>query len=489
MIGRPVTPSPAAALILAARSGRVLLGRRARSLAFLGGFLVSPGGRVEVEDHGLFAEGDGLDAARAAALRELVEEVGLFFDGERLHPVPPELAERPLRELAERFGADLGRMARGLEPAGRWVTPESSPIRFDTQFFLAMVEDEVPGRDTRELQEVGFVAPAALLDRWLRMEERLAPPTRAMLEALARGLDGAGVRLRGAVGADGRPEDVFEPIPGIRQLPLRTPTLPPAQHTNAYLLGDEQLLIVDPATYEESEREKLLRAVQPLIAGGARVQAIVLTHHHHDHVGAAGWLSERLGAPVWAHANTRALLEGTVHVDALLDEGQVLDLGRDRGGRPFALEVLFTPGHAPGHVVLDDLRPGSGAMIVGDMVAAVGTIIIDPSEGRMSDYLRQLERLHARGERVLFAAHGPPIAAGRAKLAEYLNHRRAREAKVAEALAARGRATPFELLPEAYADTPEPLWPLAARSCQAHLEKLVEDGRARAEGEQFIVVG
>jgi glyoxylase-like metal-dependent hydrolase (beta-lactamase superfamily II) len=250
------------------------------------------------------------------------------------------------------------------------------------------------------------------------------------------------------------------------------------------VIGHERLLVVDPATYELSERELLLELLETL---GREVQGILLTHHHLDHVGAANWLRKQVGCPVIAHPITRDLIEEKIPVDETIEEGARIDLGADRAGNPFLLEVMFTPGHAPGHVVLDDLRPNAASLIVGDMVAAIGTIIVDPSEGSMAEYLRQLRRLRAMPQRILFPAHGPPIIDGHSKLDQYVEHRLMREEKVFAALSVKGPATAWDLLPLAYDDTPEKIWPLAERSCLAHLIKLVEDGRVTQRGERFSI--
>jgi glyoxylase-like metal-dependent hydrolase (beta-lactamase superfamily II) len=111
------------------------------------------------------------------------------------------------------------------------------------------------------------------------------------------------------------------------------------------------------------------------------------------------------------------------------------------------------------------------------MVAGIGTILIDPSEGEMAEYLASLQRLLARPAAALLPAHGPAIPDGPAKLREYLAHRLMREARVAAALSGAPQSL-RELLPRAYGDTPTFLWPLAERSLLAHLVKLVRDGKA-----------
>ncbi len=468
-------PIDAASLLVTTGNGAVLLGERSRDIAFLGGYCAFPGGALEEADQRAAAR-LGLDPLLCCALRELAEETGLIVDGRRVRPLSAEERGRPLETLGLAVEADR------FEPAGRWLTPDYSPVRFDTRFFLVDVEDWGDAAATpSEFEWVRFERAADWLDRWRRFELVLPPPTLLSLEALEHGASGAAARLRAI---DTARWIEFEPVSGIRQLPLRTPTLPPAEHTNAYVIGHERLLVVDPATYELSQREMLLELIEQL---GQKVQGILLTHHHRDHVGAANWLRRELGCPVLAHPITRDLIEGRISVDQTIDEGDRIELGRDRAGNELALGALFTPGHAPGHLVLDDLRPGAGALIVGDMVASIGTIIVDPTDGNMAEYLRQLRRLRALPQKILFPAHGQPILDGHRKLDAYVAHRSMREAKVLAALATKGPATAEELLELAYDDTPRSIWPLAERSCLAHLLKLVEDGRATRSKERFLL--
>jgi endoribonuclease LACTB2 len=472
-------PIPAASLLAYTPEGRVLAGGRRIEIPFLGGFTVFPGGRIEPEDRErareIFGSDDDSAIAKTAALRELREEMGLTFDGKKL-----------VRAIE---GAPL---APKLDPAAfteapRWVTPDVIPIRFDTRFFCLLVEETAePSPSDDELEWAAPLTPRELLDKWQRLEILLAGPTLMVLEAIAGGFDRPADRIATEL-AKRRPLEHFESVAGIRQLPLLTPTLPPARHTNAYLVGKERIVVVDPATYEDDERKKLLEEVAALEAEGGRLVAVVLTHHHQDHVGSARWLADTRRVPVLAHPITKELLADRIAVDRTIVEGERIDLGKDATSTRFELEVLFTPGHAPGHVVLKDLRPGSGALIVGDMIAGLGTIVIDPPEGDMGEYLRQLTRLRDLDPRIIFPAHGPAIAAARQKLDQYIAHRLMREAKVAGALAKAQRGTARELVPDAYDDTPPELYWLAERSCLAHLLKLVEDGRAARDGEHFSV--
>jgi glyoxylase-like metal-dependent hydrolase (beta-lactamase superfamily II) len=254
--------------------------------------------------------------------------------------------------------------------------------------------------------------------------------------------------------------------PGIRVLALRTPTLPPAAHTNAYVVGPETgpQLVVDPGSPYEEQQSVLDAAIAADAAAGRPLAMVLLTHHHGDHVGGAAALATRWGVPIAAHARTAARLAGRVRVDRELADGEEI------GG----MTCLHTPGHADGHLCFEH----DGAIIAGDMVAGVGWILIDPDEGNMTEYLASLGKLQSRQARVLLPAHGPPIADAAARLREYILHRTMREDRVLAALAAEPQGLD-ELLPQAYADTPRALWRLAARSLRAHLDKLVREGRAR----------
>ena len=170
--------------------------------------------------------------------------------------------------------------------------------------------------------------------------------------------------------------------PTIQMLPVRTPTLPPATHTNTFLVGTEAAVVVEPATPYRDEQDRMVEWVRKARLRGVEPVAILATHHHADHVGGAAALGQRLQLPLWAHAMTAQRLDGVVEVDRLIQDGERIEL---HGPVPTALRAVHTPGHAPGHLCFID--EASGMMIAGDMVASVGTIIVEPIDGDMSLYM------------------------------------------------------------------------------------------------------
>ncbi len=237
------------------------------------------------------------------------------------------------------------------------------------------------------------------------------------------------------------------------------------------MLGRQRLTVVDPASPYPDEQQRVF----DWLVGLGRVERVVLTHQHEDHVGGVEDLRARLGGvPVCAHARTRELLEGIVRVDELLAEGDRLDT--DAG----AWEVWHTPGHAQGHLCLmlgEDV-------VCGDMVASEGTIVLEAPDGDLTDYLDSLARLEARGGR-LHPAHGAAIEDGPAWLRHYITHRNRRTDQIRASLD-RGPATVLEVVERVYGDSiPRQVYPLAGRQVRCHLAWLQEHEQVLVEGQHW----
>ncbi|HEY2738255.1 MAG TPA: MBL fold metallo-hydrolase [Thermoanaerobaculia bacterium] len=489
--------------------------RRAAELPFMGGWHAFPGGGLSRSDAAVSVDGhpagagegppaagfpeslgggaggtpenqidhpgpDLLPGLVACALRELFEEIGLLLATPAPDPAALGAAQQALLAKEKSFAEILAGLGARLDAsrlvwAGRWVTPPFAPVRFDNRFFLLEwpasepIQPEVlPG----ELAEGEWIAPGAALAR-CRDEALAAPPILHILEVLAQDGPEAGIdRLRDPSETNLGPLRRIEMRPGVLMIPLATHTLPPALTTNAYLLGTEEAVLVDPGSPLDAENERLERALTVARDRlGRRVTAIWLTHHHQDHIGGVERLRRFLGVPVLAHPATAERLAGRIAVDATLVDNQRIVLA---GDPPFAVRVIHTPGHARGHLCF--LAESHNSILAGDLVAGLGTIVVDPPEGDMDDYLASLARLADLNPRTLFPAHGPAIQNAVAKLREYIEHRLWREEKVAAAWS-QGLRTPGEMLPTVYEDVPKEAYPLAERQILAHLARLRKAGR------------
>ena len=184
-------------------------------------------------------------------------------------------------------------------------------------------------------------------------------------------------------------------------------------------------------------------------------------------------LQERRGrtCQVAARAETAESLKNQFPVGRLIHDNEVLTI---EGEPSINLRALHTPGHARGHLCFYDER--TGALISGDNIVGYGSVLIDPPEGNMRDYLGSLARMRALSKlSVLFGGHGPAIANPHEKIDKYIAHRLKREELILAAVR-EGKSNPQEIVTRVYTDVSPKAHAMAERAVLAHLEKLVEDG-------------
>jgi ribonuclease/clavin/mitogillin len=490
-------PKDAAAVILLRQNTdpnnpEIFWVKRSDKLAFLGGYHAFPGGQLDAGDaEVVVANAPDLQTAAmiSGAARELFEELGVLVahGGETLTKGQRgsllddlESARMSWPALLDHYELHLD--ANDFTFVGRWVTPPFNARRFDTWFFLVNCPPrQEPNVVAGELSGGEWLTARDAYQRWLRDEVVAVPPTLHALRNLANGTTPDLIdRFLSIPEAHGRPEREITFRPNYTCFPVRTPTRPPATHTCCYLVhNSKEILIFDPGSPYEDEQQALAASVDELIAAGRSVREIILTHHHPDHVGGVNVLKDHLGGnvPVSAHEKTAKVLKD-VHVDRFIEDDDTITLD----GEPrIQLRALHTPGHAPGHLCFHD--KDRGVLLTGDNIVGVGSVLIDPLDGNMRDYLASLERMRSLPNlSVLFGGHGPAVATPYQKIDEYISHRLEREQNILNAVR-EGATTPQEIVIRVYTDVSPKAYSMAERAVLAHLEKLVEDGAViRNEG-------
>lgn len=478
-------------ILLHAERDEVFLAQRNPKLPFMGGFHAFPGGKVDAGDSAVeVANASDLEQGRyiACAVREVFEEIGVLLvrGGEKLTKGQRLSLHDDLTSGRSTFAEiladwDLWIDASDFTYTGFWTTPTFSPVRFKTHFFAARCLGKQVPTTFGELVSGEFLKPSAHLSFWDKSQIMIAPPVLIALQQLGNsGLsDNTFAELHSHSAKANGDIHHMRLNSRITVFPLQTKTLPPATHTNCFVVGHKEFVVIDAASPDGDEQAKLHGLIDEMIADGGECKEIIVSHLHPDHFGGETalkkYLLEKHGidVPISGHILTTESLEGKVEFQKLIEDEDVFLL-KDENGDSFELKALHTPGHARGHLCFYDEE--FGFLISCDNVISIGSVVIAPPEGNMKDYLASLERMkNLPGLRFICGSHGAAIYDGKGKIENYIAHRLEREQQVLEAYK-NGAKTPAEIVPQIYIGLKPELIRLAEKSVEAHIEKLRTDG-------------
>ncbi len=260
----------------------------------------------------------------------------------------------------------------------------------------------------------------------------------------------------------------------IGKFTANNPGIMTLQGTNQYIVGKESALVIDVALSADSNMDGILEQAEAM--GVKKIEKILLTHIHSDHCGGALALRKRCGAKLGIHRSRAGYLGGE---DFQYNDNDRVAFG---GGE---LHVLHTPGHESGHCCF--YEADEKVLFSGDNILGYGTAVIHPPDGNMAAYLKSLERLLEFSVDLILPGHGPLVAKAEDKIREYIKHRQTRENQVLQGLR-NGRNTIGDITEMIYVDMSAALKRVAEFSVQAHLEKLIEDGRVKKESNRYLLL-
>lgn len=269
---------------------------------------------------------------------------------------------------------------------------------------------------------------------------------------------------------------------GVQRMTVNNPSAFTFHGTNSYIVGEKSVAVIDPGPEDEAHFKTLMAALE-----GRELTHIFVSHTHRDHSPLAARLKQATGAIIvaeGAHRAARPLHEGEKNPFAeSSDSDFVPDIaladGESITGDGWTLTALHTPGHTANHAAF--ALDGTGIVFSADHVMAWATTIVAPPDGAMSDYMRSLDKLLMRQDRLFLPGHGGPVTEPSAFMRGLRAHRRMRETAILARIKAGDRSI-ADMVKVIYRNTDPRLHGAAALSVLAHLEDLIEKGEVQTDG-------
>ena len=266
--------------------------------------------------------------------------------------------------------------------------------------------------------------------------------------------------------------------PGIGRLLAHNPSAFTYFGTQTYLVGDQELAVIDPGPDLPEHLDAMEQAI-----GGRSVAAIMCTHTHRDHSPAARPLAERTGAPIVGCAplsletvgpRADASFDGDYAPDRVLSDGESIEVDGA------ALTAVATPGHTSNHLCF----AYGDALFTGDHVMGWSTTVVVPPDGDMAAYMQSLDKLRQREDRIYYPAHGPAVTNPQRYVRHLMGHRMQREKQILDLLRAKPRPIP-DIVANAYPGLDSRLVAAAGGSVLAHLVDLERRGLVERQGDAW----
>ncbi len=397
-----------------------------------------------------------------------------IYNLEVLDKHPLHLMNALVRETKEEAGIEVDRLVEqghvtSVDFIGRAVSPDFNPYRFNTYFYrVSFTEKPIFHIDQNEVKSFRWTLPSKIIEEWKRGELMMVPPVRYFFEALCED-----VYFKKEIVFENRFDlekivPWIESIHGLVQVMPLSNTVPPAQRTNAFILGDNEKVLVDPSPKNEEELSKFLETISDF-----NINKILITHHHKDHHQFSTKIAKKLNCEMVMSQYT---LDRCLSVygenyfvnmkTSTVKEGDILTqwLGED-------IILVEVPGHDEGQLAI--MPKSAKWFLAGDLFQGVGTVVVGGEEGCMIKYLATLKKVIALKPACVIPSHG--IALGGTHILEKTyEHRIFREKQVLEMF--NEGLSEDEMLKRIYFNIPEKILKYARANIQSHLKKLKVEG-------------
>ena len=245
--------------------------------------------------------------------------------------------------------------------------------------------------------------------------------------------------------------------------------------TNTYLIGDEEVTVIDPGP-------ALHEHIEVIIQASANIKQILLTHTHPDHSPGTRLLQDNIDVPVFA-----LITENSKDQDITFTPERILIDGEIIANEYYSIEVIHTPGHASNHLCY--LLKDEKLLFTGDHIMDGSTVVIAPPDGSMQDYIDSLAKLKEYDLNKIAPGHGELIDEPYAVVDWIIKHRFERESKVIDVLKQHNSGDLNTLVKDIYADVDSMLHPVAKWSLESHLIKLMDEGVVTRKNDKFSYIG
>jgi glyoxylase-like metal-dependent hydrolase (beta-lactamase superfamily II)/8-oxo-dGTP pyrophosphatase MutT (NUDIX family) len=416
------------------------------------GYTAFPGGKVDLDDY---------------------DDIG--FNTPILNLIPVHLSNAIVRETKEELGIEIDRLIESggistIDFIGRALTPKFNPHRFNVHFYrINLTRSTLFHVDENEAKSYDWLTPVDLLESYNLGERLIVPPIRFFIEAMIKDINFSDELIFEKRFNLEKIVPFIEPIKDLIQVMPLSNTVPPAERTNAFLIGEQTKVLIDPAPKDIEELSKFLETIK-----NYTIEKMFLTHHHRDHHNFAPEIATKLNLSISMSqfTYTRSMeIYGNDYFGnnkiIIVKEGDILTrwLTQD-------VEIIEVPGHDEGQLAL--MPENREWFLAGDLFQGVGTVVVGGVEGDMTKYFNTLEKVIALKPKCVIPSHG--IALGGTNILEKtLEHRKFREEQILE-MHISGLSVE-QMLAQIYFDIPQKILKYAKANIESHLDKLMIEKR------------